>query len=204
MPTTRSLFSVTVAVILVTGCSKTGSDDDGRPPAVRDTIASTNSPTDTANAPTAVAPLSTWTVTPRGIGPIRVGMSLAEVEAVVPISVTKPAASPECDYISPRDGPAGVNFMIRNGRIARADITDSIFATAKGARMGDSEERIKQLYPGQVEVVPHKYVDGHYLIVTPNVPSDSAHRFVFETDGKRVTRFRSGKMPEVTWVEGCS
>ncbi len=62
----------------------------------------------------------------------------------------------------------------------------------------------QQLYPGQVSISPHKYVDGHYLIVTPSAPADSTYRLVFETDGKLVTRFRSGKMPEVTWVEGCS
>jgi hypothetical protein len=26
---------------------------------------------------------------------------------------------------------------------------------------------------------------------------------VFETDGKHVTMFRAGRLPEVKWVEGC-
>ncbi|MBC7819115.1 MAG: hypothetical protein IAG10_19675 [Planctomycetaceae bacterium] len=131
-------------------------------------------------------------------------MSVAEVEALVDGGVKKPAQLQECDYIAPQRELAGLNFMVRDGRIARVDITDSAFATAEGARMGDSETRIKQLYAGQVEVSPHKYVDGNYLIVTPVAATDTAYRVVFETDGKRVTRFRSGKMPEVSWVEGCS
>ncbi|WP_267871531.1 hypothetical protein [Nostoc sp. CHAB 5715] len=39
------------------------------------------------------------------------------------------------------------------------------------------------------------------------IPKDRAnqnYRVVFETDGKRVTQFRSGKLPEVEFVEGCS
>jgi hypothetical protein len=38
------------------------------------------------------------------------------------------------------------------------------------------------------------------------VKGDSASAgkaIVFETDGKRVTMFRAGRMPEVEWVEGC-
>jgi hypothetical protein len=27
---------------------------------------------------------------------------------------------------------------------------------------------------------------------------------VFETNGKTVTNFRAGRLPEVKWVEGCS
>jgi hypothetical protein len=39
------------------------------------------------------------------------------------------------------------------------------------------------------------------------VKGDSASagkEIVFETDGKRVTMFRAGRLPEVEWVEGCS
>jgi len=59
--------------------------------------------------------------------------------------------------------------------------------------------RIKQLYPA-ARVEPHKYTDGHYLVVdvTPQ------RRFVFETDGSKVTRYRSGAVPVVDWVEGCA
>jgi hypothetical protein len=40
------------------------------------------------------------------------------------------------------------------------------------------------------------------MVVVP--PEDTTHRIVFETDGQNVTLFRSGRMPEVEWVEGCS
>ena len=67
-------------------------------------------------------------------------------------------------------------------------------------RASATEARIKQLYPG-VATTPHKYVaGGHYLTVTG---SDPANRIVFETDGSKVTTFRSGRTPEVENVEGC-
>jgi len=89
--------------------------------------------------------------------------------------------------------------------IARLDVRhQGTVRTAEGAGIGDTEERIHALYPGRVEVQPQKYVSGHYLIVTPEAPVDSQYRMIFETDGRRVTSYRTGRLPEVRWVEGCS
>jgi hypothetical protein len=34
-------------------------------------------------------------------------------------------------------------------------------------------------------------------------PSDAVNRIVFETDGSKVTEYRSGRTPEVEQVERC-
>ena len=99
--------------------------------------------------------------------------------------------------------PAGVRVMVEQQRVARIDVFEGAVQTAKGARIGDSEERIKRLYPNQVTVSPHKYTDGHYLTVVPTEAADSAYRIVFETDGRRVLRYRAGTRPQVEYVEGC-
>ncbi|MBD2775668.1 hypothetical protein [Iningainema tapete] len=59
--------------------------------------------------------------------------------------------------------------MVTNGRIARVDVRkNSLIATLKGARIGDTESKVKSLYPGQIKVTPHKYVSGgHYLTLVP-------------------------------------
>ncbi len=111
-----------------------------------------------------------------------------------------PSAQQEaCYYLQPEDGPSGVLFMVSDGRIARVDVREGAIATAEGARVGDSEERIQTLYPGRVTVTPHKYVEGNYLTV-----ADGDHRLLFETEAGKVTRYRAGRLPEVEWVEGCS
>jgi uncharacterized UBP type Zn finger protein len=77
--------------------------------------------------------------------------------------------------------------------------------TVSGAKIGDSENRIKSLYPGQIRVTPHEYVQaGHYLTFVPKDASDQQYRVVFKTDGRRVTRFQAGRLPEVGYVEGCA
>ena len=97
-------------------------------------------------------------------------------------------------------------MMVIDGHIARVDIQQGAIKTADGAGIGDTEERIRSLYAGHIEVQPHKYIDGHYLIVRPGSAAapDSNYRIIFETDRRKVLRFRSGGMPEVRWVEGCS
>lgn len=69
--------------------------------------------------------------------------------------------SQPCDYVAVEGRPS-VASMIIDGRIARLDVRQQgTVKTAEGAGIGDTEERIHALYPGRVEVQPHKYVDGH-------------------------------------------
>jgi hypothetical protein len=62
--------------------------------------------------------------------------------------------------------------------------------------------RVMELYP-TARRTPHKYTDGAYLIVMPFAPADTLHRYVFETDGQRVTVYRAGLYPPVEYVESC-
>jgi hypothetical protein len=138
-----------------------------------------------------------------GWGPIRAGMSVADARAALGGQLPEPANG-ECDHVRPPAGPPGVLLMTVRGQVARVEVSDTTIATTAGARVGDTEARINTLYPGRVQTSPHKYVDGHYLVVRRGTAADSMYRLVFETDGQRVTRYRGGRAPEVEWVEGCS
>jgi hypothetical protein len=149
-------------------------------------------------------------VTINGIGPVRVGMTVAEASraASVPIvSAGDNGGNPECTYFRPQTIPSGMGFMVTEGHISRVDIwRNSPVTTLSGARIGSTEAEIKALFPGQIEVTPHEYVPGgHYLTFVPRDAGDRNYRMIFETvPNGRVTQFRAGKLPEVTWVEGCS
>lgn len=147
---------------------------------------------------------SGWRVSARGVGPVRVGMSAADAAAALGDGFSVADTVGECGYVHPREAPAGLSFMVVKGSIARTDIDSATVPTTEGARVGDSEARVQQLYAGRVAVSPHKYTDGHYLTVTPAAAADSAFRIIFETDGRRVINYRAGRLPEVEWIEGCS
>lgn len=145
---------------------------------------------------------STWQVTSAGIGPIRAGMTLAEANTASGNRLIIGEKLQECDYVRIKGAPAGISLMVQKGRISRAEVREGTTQTAEGARIGDTEARIKSLYPG-LEVQRHKYTDGHYLVVTPGQKAGS-NNIVFETDGKKVLKYRSGVEPAVQYVEGCS
>ena len=54
------------------------------------------------------------------------------------------------------------------------------------------------------KVEPHKYTDGPCVVLTPAAAAGGVYRIVFETDGRRVTRYRAGTRPRVEYVEGCA
>jgi hypothetical protein len=143
-----------------------------------------------------------------GLGPVLVGMTVAEAEQVAGRRFDTDQEGPAgtaCLYSKPQGLP-GVGFMVIDGKIARIDVwSNPKIKTFWGAKIGDSEARIKQLYGNQIEVQQHEYrPQGHYLVFVPKDKADKNFRVVFETDGQKVTQFRSGRVPEVEYVEGCA
>lgn len=140
-----------------------------------------------------------------GLGQIQVGMDLSDAVNMGLLN-ENPNMNARCDFVFPAVGagiPDGVSVMVVKGKVARIDVDTGSVTTEDGAKIGDSEDRVKNIYGDEVKVEPHKYIDGgHYLTVT----GDTAHAgkaLVFETDGKRVTMFRGGRLPEVKRTEGC-
>lgn len=145
-----------------------------------------------------------WVLRADGVGPVRVGMSVADADRAVPGGLDRTAGLEECDYVRPKSGPDGVALMVERGRVVRVDVGDSArVTTALGVLPGDAEGRVLEAYPG-ARVQPHKYVQGHYIVVIPNAPADTLHRLVFETEGGVLMRMRGGLYPQVEYVEGCS
>ena len=189
-------------IVCVLGAVACGRAPDRRP----DTVASSTTSARTTVAPAAdPRPTSPLVVTERGIGALRAGMSLREASAAVSTTLSVPRGSDPagCYYVAWNGAPAGVRVMAEAGSIARIDVDSAGVATATGVRVGDAEEHVQQLHAGRVAVSPHKYIDGHYLTVTPESPADSLFRIVFEVEKGRIVRYRAGRLPQVEYVEGC-
>jgi hypothetical protein len=144
-------------------------------------------------------------VSVNGIGSIRIGMSVSEAARASGLELVpehEPLASDEldCYYVKPRAGLTGVTFMIRSAHVARIDISNPRVRTVSGAGVGSTESDLRRLYAGRVNTTKHKYdPTGHYMVVHPR----GSRQIVFETDGRVVTEYRVGKVPEVGYVEGC-
>jgi len=141
-----------------------------------------------------------------GLGQIQIGMNLTDAVNMGLLN-ENPTMNTQCDFVFPAVGagiPDGVSVMVVKGKIARIDVDTGSVTTEDGAKIGDTEDHIKSIYGDEVKVEPHKYIEsGHYMTVAGDSAS-AGKALVFETDGKRVTMFRGGRLPEVKWVEGCS
>lgn len=150
------------------------------------------------------------TVTENGYGPLAIGMTIRDAAQAIGASVPSASRSSSnstsgCAYVNLANMPPGMRVMAVHDTVVRVDVDSGNVATGMGARIGDPEWRVHDLYGSRVAVQPSKYVSGaHFMIVSPIPPTDSGRRIVFETDGSRITRYRAGRLPEVQWVEGCS
>jgi hypothetical protein len=143
-----------------------------------------------------------------GIGPVQVGMTIAQAEAKSgrKFVAEVPARGGSCAYAVAK-GLDGVNFMVINGVIERVDISNPKVMTLSGAKIGDSDARVKTVYPDQIKTEAHPYTGrsgGKYLIFQPQDRADQNYRVIFETANGKVVRFRAGRLPAVDYIEGCS
>lgn len=193
----------TAAVLALAACSRDPRQTPGAArDSARDTVVAQTVRSRPASAQVPSSPRG-WVVSFDGVGPLRVGMTREEAGAALPDGLHWPSGPVEgCDFAFVQGMGEGLRLMVSNGRIARVDVNAPSIPTEAGARVGDLQARIRQLYGPGVQIQPHKYEAGHYLIVS--APGDTLRRLIFETRGDTVTRFRAGRRPEVDWVEGCS
>jgi len=147
-----------------------------------------------------------WTLRLDGIGPVRVGMTLAEVERLLGGTTRIERIEPgdECGYAYLSAMPAGLSLMLAGDTVVRANVDTTGFRDAAGVAVGSAEADVLSRYQGRVRVEEHPYTgpEGHYLIVDD--PARPGFRLIFETDGRMVTSFRGGRLPEVDLIEGCA
>lgn len=161
------------------------------------------------NASNYINPFKNERISIYGIGKIKIGMKLDQAEKVSGIKLLPEGGklleyqiADSCYFVYPNGKYEGISFMVSGGIISRVDVDkNKSILTVEGAKIGDTEDRIKNIYKGKVVVEPHPYIapEGHYLIVTPK----EGYKIIFETDKGKVTSYRAGQVPEVEAIEGC-
>ena len=142
-----------------------------------------------------------------GMGPVLVGMTVAEAEAAAGMRlIGEPDPDlPDCYFVEPESGIPGVRFMVYEERIGRVDVYASgTVTTISGARIGMTEEEIRALFPGQIEEGFDFRADGRALVFVPIDEVDRDFRVVFEVEDGAVTGMRGGILPPVQLGEGCA
>jgi hypothetical protein len=154
-------------------------------------------------------------LTADGIGPLKIGMTQAEVIAAVGDTRTPDAADipGECREFQPQRAPDGVWVMIEEGKLTRITLSElSTVKTDKGFGLGDKPDAVKAAYP-DAKATPHKYQDKPAEYITwwrggpraeAYVQDEAARGIVYEIDGTgKVGAIHAGG-PSIQYVEGCA
>lgn len=202
----RTLSAVAISALVLAACGQQSTEP-----------ASSETPAAVTPAP---PPFDPNALTATGFGPLRIGMTKAEVVAALgddsdPNSVG--GAEPEvCDQWRPARAPEGLLVMIQDGFLTRISIARaSTLKTDRGFGIGDSAAAIKAAYGLAAVSEPHKYSPAPaedifvWSMGGPATPGayveDTAARGVrYEINGEGKVGIIHVGGPAIQLVEGCS
>ena len=203
----RTLSAVAVSALLLAAC--------GQPATEPATAPETQAPT----APVTPAPDAN-ALTAGGYGPLRIGMTKAEVIAAVGDKFNPSlvgGAEPDiCDQWRPARSPEGVTVMLESGVLTRVSVASpATLKTDRGFGVGDTAAAIKAAYGPLAVSTPHKYAPApaeDIVVWTAGGPATAGAyvedanargvRYEIDAEG-RVSIIHIGG-PSIQLVEGCS
>jgi len=156
-------------------------------------------------------------LTAQGWGPLRIGMTRAEIETALGADANPEAvggADPEsCDLFRPARAPMGLMVMVERGVLTSIWLNrGSTLKTDRGLGVGDEATAVKSAYGASAVVSPHKYsaAPAEYVTVWSEAGGagyvqDATARglsYHIGTDG-RVEHVAAGG-PSIQYVEGCA
>ena len=157
-------------------------------------------------------------LTAEGWGPLRIGMTRAEIVAAAgPDADPEAVGGPEpdrCDQFRPARAPEGLLVMVEDDRLTRISIHDNArLRTSDGIGIGMAAADAKTRLGNAARISPHHYVEApaeyidHWVPGTAEAPyvQDPAARGVrYEIGGDgRVGAIHAGG-PSIQYVEGCA
>lgn len=152
-------------------------------------------------------------LTAAGYGPLRIGMTLAEVEAALgPDADPDAVGGPEpevCDMFRPERAPEGLLVMIQNGVLTSVWLSrNTVVETDRALNIGDTAAEVKRVYGADAEVMPHKYAaaPAEYVTVWSTADHDSpaARGLKYEIGNDGRVQSIAGGGPSIQYVEGCA
>ncbi len=201
----RSLLLIAVAALALAACGQ-------EPAAPAADAAETPSP-----AVETPAPAQDGVLTADGYGPLRIGMSRAEVErALGPDADPESVGGPDpqsCDIFRPERAPENMMVMVEEGVLTSIWLDPgSAVNTDHGFGPGDSAATIKAAYGDAAQVSPHKYSEppAEYVTVWARgggadyVQDANARGISYHIGNDGNVEHVAAGGPSIQYVEGCA
>ncbi|WP_332677915.1 hypothetical protein [Brevundimonas sp.] len=167
--------------------------------------------------PPAATPAPANSVSAEGWGPLRIGMTRAEVETALGADSNPGAVGgpdPEaCDTFHPARAPEGLTVMVEKGVLTSIWLARAAtLKTDRGFGVGDQASAIKAAYGSAASASPHKYSEPPAEYITAwssgggagyvQNPAARGISYHIGNDG-RVQMVAAGG-PSIQYVEGCA
>ena len=155
-----------------------------------------------AAAPT----LGRWPLTVDGWGPVKIGMSRAQVEKALHITLKGEPLDDEasCIELVPRGPDRELWFLFESYKLRRISIgAPSKVVTPRGIGIGAGADAVRRAYGRKLQAEPHHYEDlpSEYLTFW-TVPGRRGVRF--ETNSKRAVQTIHAGTDAIQLIEGCA
>lgn len=161
-------------------------------------------------------------LTPYGLGPVRIGMTVSQAEKALgakfkPLDTSDGFSAESCWQTRRLDDPdPAVTYMVWYGKIVSIAIhlynkeenwkTVPPFATAEGVRIGTDDAQVREAYGNSLSVRPHPQANDDKddtMLVMIALTKNKRNGLAFETANKKVFKFRAGIPKAITLTEGC-
>ncbi len=160
----------------------------------------TLAPIEGLGVPTLDAASSVSTV---GIDRVMFGMTLHDAQVAAGSRFTPITPVGHCFLVVPEAGQAGLTFWVVAGTVERVDVDTRTITTRSGAGIGNTEDRIRDLFGERIHTTPLPDGSGNLLAYIPKDVADATYRVMFVSNGIQVTRMWAGRLPWAEELGGC-
>ena len=138
-----------------------------------------------------------------GIDPIMFGMTVPDAQVAAGSRFTPVTPIGNCYLVTPDDGQAGLTFWVVAGTVERVDVDTRTITTRSGAGIGNTEDRIREMFGERIHTTPLPDGSGNLLAYVPKDVADATYRVMFLTNGVQVIRLWAGRLPWAEELGGC-
>lgn len=146
-------------------------------------------------------------VTLRALGPVRIGMSVAEASEAAGLELRRDlgrSSTDSCYHVNAGPTMRGVSFTVVNDLIRRINIDPpSPVATRSGVGIGTTAGDLREVYSDNIQRADSAAAGGQGWAFVPNDEFDDDFRIYFEIEAGAVARYRLGSRPSVDSPIGC-
>ena len=138
-----------------------------------------------------------------GIDQIMFGMTVHDAQVAAGSRFTPVTPIGNCYLVTPDDGQAGLTFWVVAGTVERVDVDTRTITTRSGAGIGNTEDRIREMFGERIHTTPLPDGSGNLLAYVPKDVADATYRVMFLTNGVQVIRLWAGRLPWAEELGGC-